>query len=475
MLRTIGRFVPVGLLLTSMALPVSCGTSTSQPDPVDTDGDGLSDRDELYIYGTSPLMADTDGDGWSDFAEVIDFGFDPVNAPFRFNPLIADLPELQIVLTSPPVLTIQATDSTGETFTVTTTQTEQNTLTVTSSISETNSGSESISTPTTVTETEGISRTREDEVDTGFVEAEPDEEEGEEDEEEEAGVVEDKKKVTTTVSDTVSVASTFNPTTTVSASLQFTESDTQAYMQAIALAQSYAESHNVTRLFGTLLVTASIQNGGDVAFRVTQLLLSATMETDYSTYTPIGNMAIQSPYSNFQPFSLAPGEKTAPITFSRIDLTLEAVEAIFANALGIGVQLGVFEVTDATQRAYAFGIGTVYTKTAFIVIDYGGRFPPERHQVATKADPSRTSITARKAFEDVMHIPYEASPYTGLVRVRNVGGTSLDSGSWSVVREHPNPAGIVITTVYDPAIFPYDFGDIELFAGDVLRLTYVDP
>ncbi len=36
----------------------------------DTDGDGLTDYDEIYIYRTSPYIADTDSDGISDGQEV---------------------------------------------------------------------------------------------------------------------------------------------------------------------------------------------------------------------------------------------------------------------------------------------------------------------------------------------------------------------------------------------------------------------
>lgn len=36
----------------------------------DTDRDGLSDFDELYVYGTSPYLPDTDGDGIADGQEV---------------------------------------------------------------------------------------------------------------------------------------------------------------------------------------------------------------------------------------------------------------------------------------------------------------------------------------------------------------------------------------------------------------------
>ncbi len=44
---------------------------------VDTDGDGLSDWDELFTYGTSPYLEDTDSDGLSDYEEVIIYKTDP--------------------------------------------------------------------------------------------------------------------------------------------------------------------------------------------------------------------------------------------------------------------------------------------------------------------------------------------------------------------------------------------------------------
>jgi hypothetical protein len=45
----------------------------------DTDGDGLSDWDELYFYKTSPYLEDSDSDGFSDKQEI-DNGKDP-NCP----------------------------------------------------------------------------------------------------------------------------------------------------------------------------------------------------------------------------------------------------------------------------------------------------------------------------------------------------------------------------------------------------------
>lgn len=46
---------------------------------LDSDGDGLSDDDEINIYGTDPFNPDTDGDGLTDGQEVLIHGTDPLN------------------------------------------------------------------------------------------------------------------------------------------------------------------------------------------------------------------------------------------------------------------------------------------------------------------------------------------------------------------------------------------------------------
>ena len=42
----------------------------------DTDGDGLLDGDEIWIYGTDPNLQDTDGNGFSDFEDLLYWGDD---------------------------------------------------------------------------------------------------------------------------------------------------------------------------------------------------------------------------------------------------------------------------------------------------------------------------------------------------------------------------------------------------------------
>ncbi len=45
----------------------------------DTDGDGISDGDEIFVYRTNPLQRDSDGDGLTDYQELFIYGTDPNN------------------------------------------------------------------------------------------------------------------------------------------------------------------------------------------------------------------------------------------------------------------------------------------------------------------------------------------------------------------------------------------------------------
>lgn len=48
-------------------------------DPLDSDGDGLTNYEEINIYGTDPFNLDTDGDGISDGDEILIWKTDPLN------------------------------------------------------------------------------------------------------------------------------------------------------------------------------------------------------------------------------------------------------------------------------------------------------------------------------------------------------------------------------------------------------------
>ncbi|WP_415923228.1 hypothetical protein [Steroidobacter sp.] len=49
----------------------------SNPSVVDTDGDGLTDQQEIVTYSTNPARADSDSDGLNDYDEVVTHQSDP--------------------------------------------------------------------------------------------------------------------------------------------------------------------------------------------------------------------------------------------------------------------------------------------------------------------------------------------------------------------------------------------------------------
>ncbi|MDZ7692511.1 MAG: OmpA family protein [Balneolaceae bacterium] len=79
MKRAINLLLVSILLAGGVTLQYGCGSSEpTVQEPVDTDGDGLTDAEEAEL-GTDPNNADTDGDGLTDGDEVNKYKTDPLN------------------------------------------------------------------------------------------------------------------------------------------------------------------------------------------------------------------------------------------------------------------------------------------------------------------------------------------------------------------------------------------------------------
>lgn len=75
-------FYPIDEPMTTRSMPKSIAEIDCQIDfywQIDSDGDGLSDCQEIEIYGTDPFNPDSDGDGLSDWEEIYIWGTDPLN------------------------------------------------------------------------------------------------------------------------------------------------------------------------------------------------------------------------------------------------------------------------------------------------------------------------------------------------------------------------------------------------------------
>lgn len=465
------------LVATVLAVPIVCGLACT-PDPSgkepDTDGDGLSDREELGVYGTSPLLVDTDGDGISDYDEIVKFGFDPEHDPYSFNPRIADIPQMTVTIAGPPVLTIQVTDENGVTTTFETSQADGVTHGFTHGRSVTNARSDSLTTSFTRTHERSLS----DKLggsrvlaDAGLPDAEPAPPPADAGADRPAaGASSDQASSDgPTITLTDSLSTTVSPTTTFVTSIQLSEEEQIQYSRVLTATQSYAQSHTITAVGAFLKVVTILHNPSHVGYRVSNITLGAAFEDPSGILLPIQNLNVdQGIITNFIPFSLGPGERTGPTVFISPQLTLETAWAVLANARAMVVRVATYELTDAANKPFQINVTEVAAKTALVVIDYGRDRTPEIYQVATKLDPAHPGVSAFKAFHDILRIPYEASQTSGLRSVRGLGAT------WRVERRR-KVGPETEDTRYGEDGEPYDFDAIELKAGDTLYVAAEGP
>jgi hypothetical protein len=441
----------VAAALAATAEYLGC-TDPSGPAP-DTDGDGLTDAEELNLYGTSPILADTDGDGRNDFEEAVTLAFDPDSDPYRFNPRVADVPQMAVAIVGPPVVTVQTTDSNGTVHTLEASRSDTVTTSVTDSRSQTNARSDSFSFTNTATAERSLTlplpppRIFPEDAGDGEAAAEPDDDEQ-----------------TGSITLTDSVSTSVNPSTTFLTSVQFSEDQMRENAQTATYTESYAQSHDVTAIAGLLKLATVIRNDSHVAFRVTNVILAAAFIDQSGAVVPIQNLVIdQGLVTSFQPFSLGPGEATGILTFTSIPLTLDTTDMLLGNARALQVRLATYEIDDANNKSLAFSAEEVDAKTATVVIDYGPVRPPDIFQVATDLDPSSPGVTAAKALREILRIPYVEDGAGAVASVRAIGA---DAGAaWRVAHVHRDGS----TDAGDAG----DFDATVLRAGDVLHLAFV--
>ena len=248
-----------------------------------------------------------------------------------------------------------------------------------------------------------------------------------------------------------------------------TNLESATYSDTIAEADSYAQSHNIAATTGVLQVAAVLENRGHVAFRITNLMLGATLVNGGVTF-PVGNLVFDTPYNTFLPLAVGPGERTDPIVFDKELITLDTARAVLSGAEALVVSLNVSDLSNAEGRPFAFDLMEIRTKTATVNIDYAGLLPPESFAVATNLDPSKPGVTARRALEEILRIPIAAST-SGLDSVREIGPEAIGAGGWSIELVHDDGARVV-STFFSDRFEPYDFDSIVLVAGDVLELKW---
>ena len=273
----------------------------------------------MSVYGTSPVLVDTDGDGLSDHDEIVEYGFDPEVNPYRYNPLVADLPKLGGVLTSPPSVALHPTDSTGVSRTFETTHSTESAHTV--STSTTDSNSLAIEQTHTASGSVGLS---------------PEGLSG-------------------------SVSYSYSHSTTDETSHSFTEEQAQENRTALGNAEAFQKNRELSASGGILMVTVQVENRGNLSFRLDQLMLSAVMPdlSEPGVFHPIGNLQLDATYTSFPAVTIPPGGRLSALDFINDGLDLQTTKALLESNRGLVIQPAMYDLTDPDGRAFAFNLTQV--------------------------------------------------------------------------------------------------------------------
>jgi hypothetical protein len=277
---------------------------------------------------------------------------------------------------------------------------------------------------------------------------------------------------TATLTLTDSVSNTVNPSVTFATDITLTHEESQQNSVVLTDTLSSAQSQNLTAQGGFLKVGAIIENRGSLAFRVTNIILAATLIDVNGEELPLQNLFIdQGDFTTFVPFSLAPGEKTGVTNFITLPLTLDTIDFLLYGAQALVVRLATYELANAAGTPFTFKADEVAAKTALVAIDYGHQRPTELYQVATNLDPGVPGVTSSKILRDILRVPYVASPDEGLASVRTLPAVDGSAPArWLVdLLHHDGPD--MVDTGYGAGGEPYDFDSIEVHAGDVLHLA----
>lgn len=396
----------------------------------DSDGDGLDDEEELAL-GTSPFLADTDGDGFDDFQEVVELGFDREQAPYRFNPRVADVPRLSLELTAIPTIELVTTEA--ETF----------------GISETSEHAQAYSTSRTDSRTHSVEMTH-----TAG-----------------ASVTQELEYGPFSFGSTsVELSYEFSHSTTDETSVSFGSESTQEMRRAL----EESRESTTTLEGGRLAIVARIENAGNLAFTMTGLSLSA-LQRDGEARTEFRPVTTLEPESLFDYPSrtLGPRQAMDDVILSADDLSVAQTQALLADPNGLVIEVSSYELEDREGVGFAHANTEINARTATVVVDYGPHRDPERFMVATRGS---AGIAVHEALGEALALPYECetiearSRSTGevvaemekLIRVRDVVASASANAYWIVSTDSKSIAE-------EPL---YNFEDIVLKAGDTLHLVY---
>ena len=438
----------------------------------DTDNDGLRDLDETGVYGTNPRLADTDGDGFSDFQELVTFGFNPSINNYRFNPLIADTPEVDVRIVSVPDVRINYSFTDGSSRSVGTSRTQSSSRAVSSSYSESESTtlSESHSMSVEVSSTVSVS------VEVGLVEP---------------------PKTAVEASVTATAGYSYENTTTREQSSSWSEEQTRENTEAFEQSETVEQNNSISASDGEISLAVEVINRGHISYTLSNLFLSANYVRPRGAdpLVPVGNLAFDGAGGSFPEVTLSPGQSTGVLTFRGQNINLEKVKEILSNSQGFSVQPTLYTLLDQDGVAYNFASTAIVSNDAMIMVDYNGNNGLESlsKMVAVYGNQGQP-LTLEQALNQILRLNMTtATDGDGRRYLKSVNGLETRSeenkGMWLMLHARQTGNNQVETRIYttpadkqrwlernpnvDNLVDDFDPSELTLGAGDVVHLVYL--
>ena len=422
----------------------------------DTDGDGLTDYEEIEIYHTDPASKDTDGDGWMDKEELSLYNENTKT----FSPLIADIPKLDIAISGEPTIEYKFTSGTSEGDSV------SESISGGSSGSQSNSKSNAHSHSQTYTWSEKVSVKLSHEC-----------------------------SVTKGPSFglTIGGEQSYDRKSTNGDSRTYSESQSDGWSKSWSNGKSKSSGKSKTVSGGTLTIPIKFKNPGNIAYTIKNATISIYRIPTNKAVPHEMTSTVAGSYN----ITLAPGEETREYNLVATFSNPDKIEQLLKYSNGFFVSLAAYNITMIKDKNSALRVNDftealteVNAKTATIYIDWGlnsGR-TPKTYNVAVKSlyntkatglDDQYKKTSLEYVLKKILKVPEsEGNGYTigqrGLINsfygIKN--NSAPRDGIWLIGHTRPLSSEEKHVDFYSTPYSDQKMSDIILQAGDEISIIY---
>lgn len=393
----------------------------------------LYDGSELNTYHTSPTLFDSDGDTYSDYNEIIVRG-DP------FNPLIANLPEIELSLSGEPYLQVDIAYS----------DSSKQAETKTNSLQQGTSSSNTDTSSTTWKEWASLSETIKVSMSYSAL-----------------------KGLSASGSSSTTVASGFSHVKTTGWSKTSAQESQNTYSDATSTAREQGRSISG----GEIGIGVVATNTGDVTFTLTKLGVTALQRDpdDPSSFRAIGQLDLSANLASG--VNLGPGGGTGTLDASYQTTQGNQILELMANPSSLMFDVAYFSLSNESGLSYTFMEETTDARTVFLTIDYGNGDVVREH-IASNVQRENGKIVGVSLKEalDILGIQYKTQERTDASGKSYTVLTDLFDNAaqeWVSLDQTNIKFWTTLVSGGETGLLAQDFDDITLQAGEDAFLLYV--